>query len=99
VRAGVSAVAPLATCTNPGRGHWEPAPLTIARVVHGGVFANGAAHAFRAGLVDEVRLFVSPLTVGGGNPFLPDRLRLNLQLLDERRFDGGVVHLQYRVSP
>jgi dihydrofolate reductase len=57
-----------------------------------------AAHAFRAGLVDEVRLFVSPLIVGGGNPFLPDRLRLNLQLLDERRFDNGVVYLQYRVS-
>lgn len=58
-----------------------------------------AAHAFRAGLVDEVRLFVSPLTVGGGNPFLPNRLRLNLHLLDERRFDNGVVYLQYRVSP
>jgi dihydrofolate reductase len=57
-----------------------------------------AAHAFRAGLVDEVRLFLSPLIVGGGNPFLPDRLRLNLQLLDERRFDNGVVYLQYRVS-
>jgi dihydrofolate reductase len=57
-----------------------------------------AAHAFRAGLVDEVRLFVSPLTVGGGNPFLPDQLRLNLQLLDERRFDNGVVYLQYQVS-
>jgi dihydrofolate reductase len=57
-----------------------------------------AAHAFRAGLVDEVRLFVSPLTVGGGNRFLPDRLRLNLHLLDERRFDNGVVYLQYRVS-
>jgi dihydrofolate reductase len=58
-----------------------------------------AAHAFRAGLVDEVRLFVSPLIVGGGNPFLPDRLRLNLQLLDEHRFDSGVVYLRYRVSP
>jgi len=57
-----------------------------------------AAHAFRAGLVDEVRLFVSPLTVGGGNPFHPHRLRLNLQLLDERRFDNGVVYLRYRVS-
>lgn len=58
-----------------------------------------AAHAFRAGLVDEVRLFVSPLTVGGGNPFLPDQLRLNLQLLDERRFNSGVVYLQYQVAP
>src|SRR3954469_24939290 len=58
-----------------------------------------AAHAFRAGLVDEVRLFVYPVTVGGGNRFLPDRLRLNLQLLDEHRFDNGVVYLRYRVSP
>jgi dihydrofolate reductase len=58
-----------------------------------------AAHAFRAGLVDEVRLFVSPIIVGGGNPFLPDRVRLNLQLLDEHRFDSGFVYLQYRVSP
>jgi dihydrofolate reductase len=57
-----------------------------------------AAHAFRAGLVDEVCLFVSPLTVGGGNPFFPDQLRLNLRLLDERRFDNGVVYLRYQVS-
>ena len=57
-----------------------------------------AAQAFRAGLVDEVSLFVSPLTVGGGNPFLPDRLRLNLRLLNERKFDNGVVYLQYLVS-
>ena len=56
-----------------------------------------AAHAFRAGLVDEVRLFVSPLIIGGGTPLLPDRLRLNLQLLDERRFDNGVVYLRYGV--
>jgi dihydrofolate reductase len=58
-----------------------------------------AAHAFRAGLVDEVRLFVSPLTIGGGTPFLPGRLRVGLQLLDERGFDDGAVFLRYRVSP
>lgn len=57
-----------------------------------------AAQAFRAGLVDEVRLLVYPLTLGGGKPFLPDRLRLTLQLLDERRFDCGVVYLRYQVS-
>ena len=57
-----------------------------------------AAHAFRAGLVDEVRVFVSPITVGGGSRFLPDRLRLNLRLLDERKFDSGVVYLRYRVA-
>jgi dihydrofolate reductase len=57
-----------------------------------------ATHAFRAGLVDEIRLFVSPIIVGGGNPFLPGQLRLNLRLLDERRFDSGVVYLRYQVS-
>jgi dihydrofolate reductase len=58
-----------------------------------------AAHALRAGLVDEIRQFVYPVIVGGGIRFLPDRLRLNLQLLDERIFGNGVVYLQYRVSP
>lgn len=55
-----------------------------------------AAHAVRAGLVDEYYLFVSPVVVGGGNPFLPDDVRLDLDLLDERRFDNGVVYLRYR---
>ena len=58
-----------------------------------------AAHAFRAGLVDEVRLFVTPVVVGGGTPFLPERLRFGLRTLDEHRFGGGVVYLRYRVSP
>lgn len=58
-----------------------------------------AAHAFRAGLVDEVNLFVSPVIVGGGKRFLPDRVRLNLELVDERRFRNGVVFLQYRRTP
>jgi len=57
-----------------------------------------AAHAFRAGLVDEVRMFVSPVIVGGGSAFLPDRLRLNLELMDEHRFGNGVVYLRYRVA-
>ncbi|MFF5290678.1 dihydrofolate reductase family protein [Paractinoplanes globisporus] len=57
-----------------------------------------AAHAFRAGLVDEVRLFVSPVIVGGGTPFLPGGLRQRLVTLDERGFDGGVVYTCYRVA-
>jgi dihydrofolate reductase len=57
-----------------------------------------AAHAFRAGLVDEVRLFVLPVIIGGGTRFLPDHVRLNLRLLAEHRFPGGVVHLRYRVA-
>jgi dihydrofolate reductase len=55
-----------------------------------------AAQAIRAGLVDEVRLLVSPVVVGGGKPFLPDDVRLSLDLLDERRFGNGVVYLSYR---
>ncbi|HJW35956.1 MAG TPA: dihydrofolate reductase family protein [Actinomycetes bacterium] len=55
-----------------------------------------AANAFRAGLVDECQLFLSPIVVGGGTPSLPDKVRLELELLDERRFGNGVVYLHYR---
>jgi dihydrofolate reductase len=56
-----------------------------------------AARAIRAGLVDELHLFVGPVALGGGNPALPEDLRLKLELLDERRFRRGVVHLHYRI--
>jgi len=55
-----------------------------------------AAQAFEAGLVDECQLFLSPVVVGGGTRSLPDNVRLELELLDERRFGNGVVHLRYR---
>ena len=55
-----------------------------------------AEHAFRAGLVDEVHLFASPVVVGGGKPGLPRGVRLDLELVDERRFANGVVHLHHR---
>ena len=58
-----------------------------------------AAHAFRAGLVDELQLFVAPVAVGGGTQSLPDDVRLALELLDERRFENGMVHLRYRTTP
>jgi dihydrofolate reductase len=58
-----------------------------------------AAEALRGGLVDECHLFLNPVVVGGGNQALPDDLRLELDLLDVRRFGNGVVHLHYRVSP
>jgi dihydrofolate reductase len=57
-----------------------------------------AAQAIKAGLVDEFHLFVSPVVVGGGNQSLPDKVRLKLELLDERRFGNGVVHLHYRTA-
>jgi dihydrofolate reductase len=57
-----------------------------------------ASEALRAGLVDEVHLFLSPVVVGGGTRALPDGVRLDLELLDERRFGNGVVHLSYGVG-
>jgi dihydrofolate reductase len=54
-----------------------------------------AAHAIKAGLVDEYHLFLTPIIVGGGIRFLPNDVRLHLELLDENRFGNGVVHLHY----
>jgi riboflavin biosynthesis pyrimidine reductase len=52
----------------------------------------------RAGLVDELHLFLTPVVVGGGTPSLPENVRVQLELLDERRFGNGVVHLHYRTT-
>lgn len=57
---------------------------------------NLAAHAFKAGLVDECHLYIVPILVGGGKPCLPSNVRLELELVDERRFGSGMVHLRYR---
>jgi dihydrofolate reductase len=57
-----------------------------------------AAEALRGGLVDECRLWLTPVVVGGGTRALPDGVRARLALLDERRFASGVVHLHYRVE-
>jgi dihydrofolate reductase len=61
--------------------------------------ATLGAHALRAGIVDEIHLVVAPAVVGGGKPALPDGVRLGLELLDERPFAGGMVHLRYGVAP
>jgi dihydrofolate reductase len=55
-----------------------------------------AAHAFKAGLVDECHLFLAPIVVGGGTQSLPSNVRLKLELIDERRFGNGTVYLRYR---
>ena len=57
-----------------------------------------AAHAFKASLVDEVHLFLAPVVIGSGNAALPTDARVELELLDQRRFAGGFVHLHYRVA-
>ena len=61
--------------------------------------AELAGQALRAGLVDELQLFVVPVIVGGGKRALPADVRLELELIDERRFDDGVTFLGYRVRP
>jgi dihydrofolate reductase len=55
-----------------------------------------ATHAIEAGLVDEYQLFLTPVIVGGGTRYLPDGVFGRLELVDQHRFDNGVVHLHYR---
>jgi dihydrofolate reductase len=62
----------------------------------GGAELAGAA--LRAGLVDEVRLFVFPVLVGGGRPAFGEDVRARLDLREERRFGSGVVHLRYDLA-
>lgn len=81
---------------------FDPAAVrALVDAAPGDVSVSGAGlagAAFRAGLVEEVRLFLHPVAVGGGTPALPTDVRLNLDLLDEHRFPDGVVHLRYRVT-
>ena len=60
--------------------------------------AELAAQAIEAGLVDEYHLFLVPVVVGRGKHSLPDNVRVNLELLDERRFRNGTVYLRYRTQ-
>jgi dihydrofolate reductase len=57
---------------------------------------NLAAHAIRAGLVDEIHMFLTPILIGSGKAALPDDGRVDLELLDDRRFADGTVYLRYR---
>ena len=86
---------------HPRRGQLDPAQVRamVAAADHdvaiGG--ATLAGQALAAGLVDELQTFVSPVVVGGGTRWLPDDVRLDLELLDTRTFANGVVHLHHRV--
>jgi dihydrofolate reductase len=57
-----------------------------------------AAHAFRAGLIDEYHLFIISILVGGGKSALPDNVRMELELLADHRFRNGTVYLRYRTK-
>jgi dihydrofolate reductase len=58
-----------------------------------------AAQALKAGLVDELQLLIAPAVIGGGKRSLPDDIRLELGLLNERRFGNGFAYLHYRINP
>jgi dihydrofolate reductase len=81
---------------------FDPAAVKELKATAGGDLTVGgadlAAQAFQAGLVDECRLVILPVVLGGGKPGLPAGVRAELELLDERRFPNGVVHLHYRLS-
>jgi dihydrofolate reductase len=67
-----------------------------ADITIGGAELAGQAIAHR--LVDECHLLLGPIVVGGGKRALPSNVRAELELVSERRFRSGVVHLRYRVS-
>ena len=60
--------------------------------------ADLGGQAIKAGLVDEVWLILVPVVVGGGKRALPDGVRLDLELLDTRRFANGALYLRYRLA-
>lgn len=63
--------------------------------VGGSSLAGGA---IKAGLVDELRLFMLPVVIGGGKGWLPEGVRVDLELLDTRRFAGGAMYPKYRLA-
>ena len=79
-------------------------PAAVARLVASAerdVSVGGAGlagEALRAGVVDEVQLLVVPAVVGGGTRALPEGLRLDLDLLESRRFAGGTTYARYAVK-
>jgi dihydrofolate reductase len=70
---------------------------TVHDITVGGAALAGQAIA--SGIVDELHLLTVPVFVGGGKRWLPDAVRLELELLDTRRFGNGVVFLRYRIKP
>ncbi len=63
-----------------------------------GVGGAGLASTFaRLGLIDEYRLFVSPVVLGGGTPYFPSLdKRIGLKLVETQTFGSRVVYVRYR---
>src|SRR6478609_9690758 len=82
--------------------HFDPAAVaTLVASADRDVSIGGptlAAEALRAGIVDELRLLTVPVVVGGGTRTIPDGIRLDLELLEHRRFAGGTTYARYAVT-
>ena len=82
--------------------HFDPEAVRRLKATAGRDLTVGgpelAAQAIETGLVDEYQLVLVPVVVGGGKRALPDHVRVNLELLDERRFGNGTVYLRYRAA-
>ena len=75
---------------------------TLKRESAQDIFIGGAELASLAiefDLVDECHLFLYPMTIGAGKPAFRADLRRDLELLEMRGFDTGVIHVRYRVRP
>jgi dihydrofolate reductase len=94
-------LAAVATAKTRLEHHFDPASVRDIKASATSDLNVGGAHlaaqAFKAGLVDECRLFVWPVILGGGKPGLPREHRGELELLGERRFGNGVMELRYGV--
>jgi len=76
------------------------AARAVVEAANGGIGIGGPAlaeHAFAAGLVDEVQVVVAPVLVGSGKPGFPPTVHEQLELVDERRFESGMVFAHFRV--
>jgi dihydrofolate reductase len=82
--------------------NFDPAVIRQLKATAGKDISIGgpelASHAFRAGLIDECHLFLTPIIVGGAKSSLPANIRLQLELLEERRFGNGTVYLRYQAT-
>jgi dihydrofolate reductase len=60
--------------------------------------AELAGEASRLGLIDEYRVFVHPVAVGGGSPYFPRDHRVDMELVETRTLSNRVVYLRYRAA-
>jgi dihydrofolate reductase len=97
-----SLAAPASARTRLERDFDADAVRHLKRAAAGDLSVGGphlAARAMEVGLVDTIHLFLTPVVVGGGTPALPGAVRMELELMDERRFADGTMHLHYRTRP